>query len=866
MKVEERKILEYLLDQAGLTDDVPPSPEAWREFLARLQLILDKFSLPAGQSAEIDSDNPQVVELVESMQHIERIKLEWETTIDAIPQLVCLLDDQGMIQRANRVVEVWNLNRVQDVKGLSLHALLHQDCTSEDCYWFDFWEKVLNALEADQGLEFEVEDPILDRYLSFILRPVISQNENEGRSINGAAVIIQDVSIQKAAEEALLDAKEAAEAMAQAKSMFLANMSHEIRTPLNAIIGMTSLLLETAMNLEQEDYVQTIRTSGDALLMIINDILDFSKIEAEMLELDIQPFDLRECIEDSLDLVVLGVREKDIDLAYVIHEPTPTTLIGDVSRLRQVIVNLLSNAVKFTERGEVVISVASSALEDNQYEFHFAIKDTGIGIPEAKIDKLFQSFSQLDSSTTRKYGGTGLGLAISKRLVEMMGGNIWVESQVGHGSIFHFTIKVETISTQRRTYLQSKQTQMLGRTLLVVDDNATNRYILVRQGRSWGMIPFAFAAASEALDWVKQGNLFDIAILDMAMPDMDGVMLAEEIRKIPGCESAPMILLTSLGTHIPKKKETSFAAFLTKPVKPSQLHLTLLGILTGQQVVSIEESPPPHEFDGNFAAKYPMRILLAEDNAINQKVTLRILDRLGYRADIAASGIEVLEAIKRQSYDAILMDVQMPEMDGVEATNQIRSLLPLDEQPWIIAMTAHALPGDREEYLREGMDDYLSKPVRPPDLMECLERFHRPNHDQFIPLIRGTGRLRAEQLEQRVAIDVTVLNRLRSAMGNGGSQLLIDLINIFLEDAPKKVAQIVTAAKLQDARLLSEAAHPLKSSSASLGAKLFSELCQQLEEMGLKGNLDSVEEGAEALMAEYERVRKALLQYRQMLD
>lgn len=866
MTVEERKILQNLLDQAGLTQDVPPTPEAWREFLARLKQILDEISLGEEHTTAIDPRAFRSVDLVETLQLIEHIKLEWETTVDAIPQLVCLLDSQGLIRRANRAVESWNLHRVQDVKGLSLHELLHQDCTSEECYWPEFWQKVLSALEGNQGLEYEVDDPQLGRYLSFILRPVIGRRENEGQSISGAAVIIQDISIQKEAEEALLDAKEAAEAMAQAKSMFLANMSHEIRTPLNAIIGMTSLLLDTPMNLEQEDFVQTIRTSGDALLMIINDILDFSKIEAEMLELDIQPFDLRECIEDSLDLVVLGVRDKDIDLAYVIQEPTPTTLVGDVTRLRQVIVNLLSNAVKFTERGEVVVSVASKAIEDDLYEFHFAIKDTGIGIPETKIDKLFQSFSQIDSSTTRKYGGTGLGLAISKRLVEMMGGSIWVESQVGQGSIFHFTIKVETISTQRRTYLQSKQTQMLGRTLLIVDDNATNRYILVRQGRSWGMIPYAFASGLGALNWIKQGNFFDIAVLDMAMPEMDGVMLAEQIRQIPGCETTPMVLLTSLGNRIPRKKETSFAAYLTKPVKPAQLHLTLLGILTGQRVVATEEPQAEFAFDADLAAKNPLRILLAEDNTINQKVTLRILDRLGYRADIAANGIEVLEAIKRQSYDAILMDVQMPEMDGVEATQQIRSMLPMEEQPWIIAMTAHALPGDREQYLHEGMDDYLSKPVRPADLVECLQRYRRPNNTRFAPPIRGTGRLRAEQLEQRVAIDVTVLNRLRSAMGNGGSQLLIDLINIFLDDAPKKVAQIVAAAKLQDAQTLSDASHPLKSSSASLGARLFSELCQQLEEMGLHGNMSEAEEGAEALVAEYERVRKALLQYRQMLE
>lgn len=849
-------MLRDILDQTGLGRDQPPDASQWRAFLSHVEMLL----------AEQDGQSSHVDQLAQTIRLIERIKVEWETTVDAIPQLVCLIDETGKLMRANRAVETWELSRVQNVKGMALHDLLHGSCEWENCYWPDLWQKITQALAENQGLEFEVEDPLLDRHLSFIVQPVVEKFIKTNQNLRGAAVIIQDVTLQKRAEDALLESKEAAEAMAQAKSLFLANMSHEIRTPLNAIIGMTGLLMDTKLDGEQDDFVQTIRTSGDALLMIINDILDFSKIEADMLELDLQPFDLRECIEDSLDLVVSGVRDKEIDLAYVVQEPSPTTLVGDVTRLRQVLVNLLSNAVKFTERGEVVLSVDSEALGENHYQFHFSVKDTGIGIPASKLDRLFQSFSQVDSTTTRRYGGTGLGLAISKRLVELMGGSIWVESRVGKGSTFHFTIVVDTISTQRRTYLQGKQTQMLSKVLLIVDDNATNRYILVRQARAWGMLPFAFATGQEALDWLEQGNRFDIAVLDMAMPEMDGVMLANEIRQVPDCDSVPLVLLTSLGNRTPSQKETDFAAFLTKPVKPAQLHLTILGALTGQKdlITGIEDGD--FAFDADMASKLPLRILLAEDNAINQKVTQRTLERLGYRVDITANGIEVLEAIKRQAYDVILMDVQMPEMDGVEATHQIRSLLPIEEQPWIIALTAHALPGDREQYINSGMDDYVSKPVRPPDMVAALERYRKPANTRFAPPIQGTGRLRAEQFEQRVAIDVTVLNRLRSAMGSGGAKMLVDLIDIFLEDAPKKVAEIVAAAKLKDARTLRDAAHPLKSSSASLGAKLFSELCQQLEEMGIDENLRGAEEGAEALMAEYERVRKALLSYRQMLE
>lgn len=815
--------------------------------------------------AEQNGQNSRVDQLADTIRLVERIKLEWETTVDALPQVVCLISEDGSLLRANRSVEAWGLSRVEDVKGLTLHTMLHAECHLDTCYWPELWRQITAALTEGHGIEFDIDDPLLGRYLGFTVRPIVDKVIKTNQSLKGAAVIIQDITFQKRAEDALLEAKNAAEAMAEAKSMFLANTSHEIRTPLNAIIGMTGLLMDTRLDDEQDEFVQTIRTSGDALLMIINDILDFSKIEADMLELDLQPFDLRECIEDSLDLVVTGVRDKNIDLAYVIQEPSPTTLVGDVTRLRQVLVNLLSNAVKFTERGEVVLSVNSQAVGEHRYQFHFAVRDTGIGIPESKLDKLFQSFSQVDASTTRRYGGTGLGLAISKRLVEMMDGKVWVQSKVGKGSTFHFTIIVDTLATQRRTYLQGKQTQMLSKTLLVVDDNATNRYILVRQARAWGMIPFAFATGEQALDWLEQGNCFDIAVLDMAMPEMDGVMLAREIRKIPECRSIPLVLLTSLGNRVPAKNPVDFAAYLTKPVKPAQLHLTLLGVLTGQESLVTTDGDLEFSFDMEMASRKPLRILLAEDNTVNQKVTQRILERLGYRVDVAANGIEVLEAIKRQGYDVILMDVQMPDMDGVEATHQIRSLLPIEEQPWIIALTAHALPGDRENYMNSGMDDYVSKPVRPPELVAALDRYRRPANTRFAPPIQGTGRLRAEQLEQRVAIDVTVLNRLRSAMGTGGTGMLVDLIDIFLDDAPKKVAEIVAAAKLSDARTLRDAAHPLKSSSASLGAKLFSELCQQLEKMGIEENLQGAEEGAEALLAEYDRVRRALLSYRQML-
>jgi len=747
----------------------------------------------------------------------KQAEAELEQFFSVALDLLCIADKEGYFRRLN---PAWEAALGRSLEELQQHP---------------FWEWVHpeDLPATQQAVQKLLEEGRLDGFVNRYRTQDGSYRFIEWRaSLAGSLAYAagRDITLAKQAQEQMKAAMEAAEAANRAKSEFLATISHEIRTPINAIMGMAGLLLDTSLDAQQRDWVQTIRYGSEVLLSLINDILDFSKIESQKLELEETPFSLPQLMEELLDLMAAQAQSKDLELVAWVDPALPATLVGDPNRLRQILANLLSNAIKFTPQGEVVVTVEAQE-QDPQAQVQwvsFQVQDTGIGIPPEKQDRLFKPFSQVDSSISRQYGGTGLGLAISQRLCQLMGGTIWVQSQPGQGSTFGFRIPLK-LPDAALWATPTPDPALAGQRVLLVEDNASQRQLLARLLQSWGMQVTACSTVAEA-QAIAKAQTFELALVDTSLPDGDGLALARALQQ----EQPPLRLVLLVDRRAALASAGSLPA-LGKPVRASQLRALL-----GQEKVPAAASHLKPQLP--LASRCPLRILVAEDNPVNQKVIRLMLERLGYQPDIVANGLEALQALQLRAYDLVLMDLHMPELDGLAATRRIRSELPPERQPRILALTADAFLESRAAAEAAGVDGYLTKPLQPAVLERALQE----------AALDFVGDPKPEP-----ALDAAALASLQSMLGSPEDWQ--EMIQTYRQDSQALLGSLRQALESRDVQTVAQLAHRLKGSSSTLGAKLLAQRCQALEKLVRKPsansvNWDTIEQAFQRLEAEYQRV------------
>jgi len=762
------------------------------------------------------------------------------TLIENSPLAIMVLDSGHKVQMCNPAFEVLFQYLRNEVVGKEITALFTEENLSE--------ARSISQLSSEQApIHILTRRQRKDRSHVDVEVHIVGLMV-EGK-VGGSLAIYQDISIRKRAEEELRLAKEAAEAASRAKSEFLANMSHEIRTPINGIIGMTELVLDSELDTEQREYLNLAKVSADSLLALISDILDYSKIEAGKLDIDLIDFNLGDSLGDTMKTLSLRAHQKNLELAFEIGPDVPDALIGDPGRLRQIMVNLVGNAIKFTEHGEVFLYVETESRSESEIRLHFIVADTGIGVAADKQTSIFAAFNQADGSMTRKYGGTGLGLSISSRLVELMGGRIWVESKAGEGSRFHFIVRFGLQKSPARTSVPGDPSTLRDMRVLIVDDNATNRRILQRMLENWHMTATAVDSGAKAIVSLQEGKSigkpFPLILLDAQMPEMDGFALAEIIKRHPDWKTAALMMLSSAGQRgdASRCRDLGVAAYLTKPVRQGEL---LDGILIALGTRSENTMSPELVTRHTLReTRNRLRILLVEDNAVNQLFALRLLEKHGHTVSVAANGRKALEEFEKETYDVILMDVQMPEMNGWEATRAIREKeMSTGRHIPIVAMTAHAMKGDEERCLTAGMDAYLTKPIRTKELIAVLDEIGVHKAGSTIPLDVPSRKLTTDAFDLEATLE-----RL-----DGDRGLFQELTKVFKDDCPRIVEKMRRAIVMHDAKSLEGFAHTLKGSSANLGALAVSHAAGEIERLAHAGSAESTSMEFRVLQREIERV------------